>query len=75
VALGFCAAAAGVAAQLAGCAAVMLAGAVAVGVTCGYVTDGAARDRCRLPYRAFMWTQHTCHLMLLCTLGLAALLA
>lgn len=74
-ALGFCVAVADTATELAGCAVVMLLGAMAVTVACGYVREGAARGRCRLPYRAFMWTQHICHLTLLCSLGVAAVLA
>lgn len=73
VALCFALAAARLAGELAGCAVVMLLGAAAVAVTCGYVREGATRSRCRLPYRAFMWTQHACHLALLCTIGVAAL--
>jgi 4-hydroxybenzoate polyprenyltransferase len=73
VALAFGVAVLRLATELTGCAVVMLLGAAAVAVLCGRIEEGAERSRCRLPYRAFMWTQHTCHLVLLCSLGLAAL--
>ena len=70
VAMGFLAASHAYARNLTGCAAVMVIGAVAVSVACRFVRESATRSRCRLPYRAFMWTQHSSHLVLLCALGL-----
>ncbi len=72
VAVGFYFAAARYAVGLEDCAAVMVLGSVTVAVMCLFVRPGASRARCRLPYRAFMWTQHASHLVLLCTLGVAA---
>lgn len=69
VAVGFGVATLHYAAGLGGCAVVMLTGALAIVAACGAIREDASRTVRRLPYRAFMWTQHACHLLLLTTLG------
>lgn len=70
VAAGFGVATLHYAAGLGGCAVVMSVGAVAISAACRAIREDASRPVRRLPYRAFMWTQHACHLFLLATFGL-----
>ena len=74
LAIGFTAFAAVYSEELRWCAVTMLAGAVAIAMTCERAAESANRSSRRLPYRAFMLTQHSSHLILLATIGLPLLL-
>ena len=69
VSLGFWSAAKLYPSALTDCVPVMLAGALAIAAACLVAIENATRSRRRLPYRAFMWTQQTSHVLLICALG------